>query len=309
MKIGIDLGGSHVAIGLIDDHYEIIEKRTFYMNENNGKAIQEYIVTSIVHGINEILKSTNKKLSDIELIGIASPGNPKEGHIKNVVNLKIDDFDIVHRIQESFGIQNFNVKVLLKNDGKCAALAEKNFGSLKEYDDCIFLCIGTGIGGAAFIDGKFLKPKRNEGFEFGHMVIQKDGLKCGCGNNGCFEAYCSKKKFKEKMQETLGIKGYIDAKGLMVQINEHIEDVEVNQLLNDYIEDMAIGISNIINIFEPEAICIGGSMSHYESLIFDKLQDRIYNGKYLFNKVNPPKILAAKIGNDAGILGATLIEE
>ena len=75
----------------------------------------------------------------------------------------------------------------IKNDAKCAALAEKNYGSMKKYDDCIFLCLGTGIGGAAFLKGELLEPKRFSGFEFGHMIINKNGKECSCGKKGCFE--------------------------------------------------------------------------------------------------------------------------
>ena len=307
MKIGIDLGGSHVAIGLIDYNNEMIEKRTYYMSENKAETIQSYIVSSIVHGINEILDSVNISLTDIEMIGIATPGNPKNDSIRNVVNLGIEEFKIVEELKNNIGKAIFNIPIRLENDGKCAALAEKKFGSLKEYDDCIFLCVGTGIGGAAFIGGEFLKPKRNSGFEFGHIVIKKDGNKCNCGNSGCFETYCSKKKFKEKMQRILKVDHYVGAKELIKIINDNLDNPEVKELLEQYIEDFAIGIGNIVNIFEPEAISIGGSMSHYDELIFDRLKDRIYNGDYLFNKENPPKIIAAQIGNDAGILGATLI--
>ena len=141
------------------------------------------------------------------------------------------------------------------------------------------------------------------------MIIKANGERCSCGNKGCFEAYCSKKKFKEKMQSILGIKEYIGASDLIKIINNNMENNKVRDLLEEYIENLSIGISNLINIFEPEVISIGGSMSHYEELIFDKLQDRIYNGEYLFNKENPPKIIAAKIGNDAGIVGATLISD
>lgn len=305
MKIGIDLGGSHVAIGLVDDKHEIIEKRTYYMNDRGNGTFENYILSSIVHGINEILDSAKYKLNQINSIGIATPGNPKDGCIKNVVNLGIKEFDIVNKLREVLGGSNIDIR--LENDGKCAALAEKYNGSLKEYDDCVFLCIGTGIGGAAFLNGKFLRPKRNSGFEFGHMIIQKDGEKCNCGNNGCFEVYCSKRKFKDKMQEILGIKEYIGAMELTKIIEENMSDERVSNLLEEYINNLAIGISNIINILEPEAISIGGSMSHYEKLIFEKLREVIYSGKYLFNKENLPKILTAQSGNDAGIIGATLL--
>lgn len=306
MKFGIDLGGSHVAIGLVDENSEIIEKRTYYMNDRKNVSLEDYIVTSIVHGVNEILQNTKYNLCQIESIGIATPGNPKDGYIKNIVNLGIKEFNITQKLREAFGSKD--LKINLQNDGKCAALAEKYKGSLKEYNDCAFLCIGTGIGGAAFFGGKFVKPIRNAGFEFGHMVINKNGEQCNCGNKGCFEAYCSKKKFKEQMQKILGITEYVGATDLTKAIEENMENSEVKNLLEDYVDNLALGIANIINILEPEAISIGGSMSHYEKLIFSRLREKINNGEYLFNKENPPKILSAQAGNDSGIIGATLIE-
>lgn len=309
MKFGIDLGGSHVAIGLVNDNHEIIEKRTYYMNDRGNAILENYIVNSIVHGINEILESTNLQLNQIEKIGIATPGNPKDGKIKNLVNLGIEELDLTQKLEQAFGEMNFNVPIKLENDGKCAGLAEKYNGSLREYSDCVFLCIGTGIGGAAFLNNRFLKPKRNSGFEFGHMIIRKDGEECNCGNRGCFEAYCSKRKFKEKMQSLLQIDRYVGASELTKIIKENLSNKKVATLLEEYINNLALGIANIINILEPEAISIGGSISHYEELILEKLRDKIYSGEYLFNKENPPKILTAQSGNDAGIIGATLIEE
>ena len=303
MRIGIDLGGSHIAIGLVDDNLEIIEKRTYYMNDRKGQLLEDYIVNSIKDGIKAIIKSTDIKLEEIEQIGIAVPGNPKNGYIKNVVNLQIKEFNIAEQLSNTFE----NIPIKLENDGKCAAIAEKYNGALKEYKDCVFLCIGTGIGGAAFINNTFLKPIRNSGFEFGHMIIKKDGEQCKCGNSGCFEAYCSKRKFKEEMQKILKIEEYVGAKELTDKIEENIGKKIVKELLEKYIDNLAVGISNIINILEPEAICIGGSMSHYEDLILDKLRAKINSGEYLFNKENPPKIIAAKNGNDAGIIGATLL--
>ena len=291
MKFGIDLGGSHVAIGLVDENSEIIEKRTYYMNDRRNVSLEDYIVSSIVHGVNEILQSTKYNLCQIESIGIATPGNPKDGYIKNVVNLGIKEFNIAQKLRESFGSKN--LKINIQNDGKCAALAEKYKGSLKDYNDCVFLCIGTGIGGAAFFGGKFIRPMRNAGFEFGHMVINKNGEKCNCGNKGCFEVYCSKKKFKEQMQKILGIAEYVGAADLTKAVEENMNNDDVKNLLEEYVDNLALGIANIINILEPEAISIGGSMSHYEKLIFGRLKEKIYSGEYLFNKENPPKILPA----------------
>ncbi len=306
MKIGIDLGGSHIAVGLVNDNYEIIQKKSYYMSENNSNSYENYIIESIVKGINEILLNEKLEMNQISAIGIATPGNPKDGCINNLFNLKIEKFNIVEELRKSFGENTLTVPIILENDGKCAGIAEKYKGNLKDYDDCVFICIGTGIGGAAFINNQFLKPKRNSGFEFGHMIIHKNGEQCNCGNKGCFEAYCSKRKFKEKMQEILGIQGYICARDLTKKINENMENEKVRILLDEYIDNLTIGISNIINILEPEAISIGGSMSSYEELIINRLKEKINNGKYLFNKDNPPKILTAKCGNDAGIIGAVI---
>ena len=107
------------------------------------------------------------------------------------------------------------------------------------------------------------------------MIIKKDGEKCKCGNNGCFEAYCSKRKFKEEMQKILKIDEYVGAKELTDKIEENLDKKAVKELLEEYIDNLAVGISNIINILEPEAICIGGSMSHYEDLILNKLREKI----------------------------------
>lgn len=306
MKVGIDLGGSHIAIGLVDENSEITQKRTYYMSERKHGTVEEYIIDCIIKGIDEILENSNLKIKDIGQIGIAAPGSPRDGHIKNAVNLGIDDFNIAEELNRKLSkSEEIIIKVI--NDGKSAALAEKKIGSLKEFSDCVFLCIGTGIGGAAFINNEFLSPKRNAGFEFGHMIIKKDGEACNCGNKGCFEAYCSKVKFKTKMQELLHIQGYICAKDLISAIKQNLNNEKVKILLEEYIDNLSIGISNIINILEPEAISIGGSMSHYEELIFEGLKEKINNGTYLFNKENPPKIFSAKAGNDAGIIGATLL--
>ena len=302
MKIGIDLGGSHVSIGLVDKNNEIIEKRTYYINDREDMSVKNYILTSIKTGIKEILNSRSLTEKDVSVIGIASPGNPKGGIIQNVVNLGIDNFDIT----TSLSIYYENAEVYVANDAKCAALAEKTVGTLKDYSDAVFMCIGTGIGGAVFMNDKILEPKKNSGFEFGHMIIRRDGEKCNCGNNGCLETYCSKKKLKEKLCKLLKLKDYVSAADIIEQVKVN-SNKEIDSLINNYVENLALGIGNLINIFEPEVICIGGSIVHYEELIIERLRRKIEVGAYQFNKKEPPKILVARTGNDAGIIGATLL--
>lgn len=294
MKIGIDIGGSHIAIALVNEEGKIIEKNETDIEgiENAEIFIEKYIMKNI-----HSMVPQNK----IELIGIASPGTPKEGKIFSMYNLGIKELDIAKMIQKYY-----NIPITIRNDGKCSALAEKKYGSLKEYDDCIFLCLGTGIGAGVFLNGKLLETKRAPGFEIGHMVIDKNGIKCNCGKIGCFETYCSMKRFKEKARDVLGLNSEIPAVELLDIIEKHKEDDEIKVLIDEYIDNLIIGFSNLIDIFEPEAISLGGSFVYFRDIFYDKLVNEFNKRKYYFNKDIKTEIKLAMLGNDAGIIGATI---
>ena len=168
------------------------------------------------------------------------------------------------------------------------------------------MCIGTGVGGAVIHDGKLLEFENVPGFEFSHTIIQKDGELCSCGKRGCFEAYASLKKFKQKVSSTFNLNTMSGEK-----IREYIYNNPDNEILknmiNEYIEYLGIGISNIVNIFEPDAICIGGSFAEYENIFYEPLKSLLLSGNLLFNQRHDIIIKLAKLKNDAGIIGATLI--
>lgn len=195
----------------------------------------------------------------------------------------------------------------IKNDAKCAALAEKNYGSMKKYDDCVFLCIGTGIGGAAFLNGELLQPKRFDGFEFGHMIINKNGKECSCGKKGCFETYSSIRAFKRNIADVLGIEDNFSGQYLRENLLD-LNNIKIKKVVEEFVENLSIGIGNLIDIFEPEIVVLGGSLSHYEKNhpVYKMLLDKINEPYSRFNKVTPPKIELAKLKNNAGIIGATI---
>ena len=182
---------------------------------------------------------------------------------------------------------------------------KKKFGSLKNYNDAVFLSIGTGIGGAVFLNGELLNPKRYSGFEVGHMVIEKDGKECNCGRKGCFECYASMKKFKEDIYKEFNLPD-IDGKNIKEFIIQNKENEKLNNLINTYIDYLATGIINLINIFEPEAVSMGGSFAYYKDILLHKLEERIIRSDELFNQESMPKIIVAELQNNAGIIGATL---
>ncbi len=294
MKIGIDLGGSHIAIGVIDDKGYIVEKIEKRLLSKDKKNIKETIE-------NYIIKNTNELMSKYKIkeIGIAVPGTIKDGIILKSVNLGVSNYNIIDNLKKEI-----NLPIKIRNDAKCAAIAENKIGALKDYSRSIFLTLGTGIGGAVIINNKLLDTGELPGCEFGHVIIQKDGLKCNCGKNGCFEKYASMKALKTNLRHVLGVDEKTRGQELLDIIRKNPDNEELNKVIDEYIEYLSIGLSNLINIFEPEAIGIGGSFVYFSDVLLDKLIKNIIKKQYLFNKREKLIIIPAALGNDAGIIGA-----
>jgi glucokinase len=295
MKIGIDMGGSHVAIGIVNENGKIIEKFEKDI-KNVGDQAKAEISTYIIEIISKIKENHN-----IEKIGIGSPGTPRDGVLTNLINLKIKEFDI-----SSILMEHFDIPVLLKNDAKCAGLAEKTYGALKEYQDAVFLCLGTGIGASVFMNGKELKPIQNPGMEIGHMVIDKNGIKCNCGKTGCFETLCSVKRLKDKLIDEMNLSKEVSSKELLEILKWRAKEENIKKILEEYIDNLNIGLSNIIDIFAPQAICLGGGFVYFEEILYKPFLEKYYNERKSFYKDRIPDIKLALLGNDAGIIGATI---
>ena len=294
MKIGIDLGGSHIAIGVIDDKGYIVEKIEKRLLSKDKRNIKETIE-------NYIIKNTNELMSKYKIkeIGIAVPGTIKDGIILKSVNLGVSNYNIIDNLKKEI-----NLPIKIRNDAKCAAIAENKIGALKDYSRSIFLTLGTGIGGAVIINNKLLDTGELPGCEFGHVIIQKDGLKCNCGKNGCFEKYASMKALKTNLRQVLGVDEKTRGQELLDIIRKNPDNEELNKVIDEYIEYLSIGLSNLINIFEPEAIGIGGSFVYFSDVLLDKLIKNIIKKQYLFNKREKLIIIPAALGNDAGVIGA-----
>ena len=303
MKIGIDIGGSHIGTGIIVGKGVLLGKETKDIDIakiESEERVKEVMLEIIDMEISTLLKRYDFKVSDISRIGLAVPGSPTEDSIQNLVNLHIKKFEIGKILAEKY-----NTKIKIKNDGKCAGFAEKKYGALKDFNDCIFLCLGTGVGSAVFLNGELLEPKRHPGFEFGHMIIQKDGRECNCGNKGCWETYASMKRFKKEAIVRLGLPKDTESIEVQNYIRKNMDKPETKVLVDELLTNVAIGLSNLINIFEPEAICFGGSFVYYNDIFLPILREKLK--LYLFNKDFEGKIVAAKLKNDAGMIGAAEI--
>lgn len=293
INIGIDLGGSHVAIGVVDNKGQILEQFEKDFTIEEKKNVLPVAIRYIVDTLREL-----KQNYDFLEFGLGMAGAISDGVILRSVNLGVENYYIKTELENRTGLS-----VHIKNDAKCAALAEYKYGDLKEYNNIVFLTLGTGIGGAYIYHGSLMQSDYREGYELGHMIIKAGGKKCRCGKNGCFETYGGILAFKNKVISRLNLSHNIPGPELRDIMDKTID--KITDIIDEYVSDLAIGISNLINIFEPDCIVIGGGFARYDYMLLDKLKDKIVNSNLLFNKRNSIEIKVAKLGNDAGIIGAS----
>lgn len=245
MNIGIDLGGSHIGMALVEKDRIIIKKEKEFAKEEK-ENIEEILTKVIPQYIEEILNEMPE--AKIESVGVASPGFFENGCITKTTNLKIKCLPIKKLIQDKI-----EVPVYMENDGRCASIAEKIYGNLKQVRNGVFLSLGTGIGGAVFIDDKLVPRLR----KIGHMIVQKDGRKCNCQKEGCLETYASMKALKTQIRKRLENER-LSSREILEFLKQEENRKQVEDILEEYISYLAIGVSNIMNLFDPESLVIGG---------------------------------------------------
>ena len=150
-----------------------------------------------------------------------------------------------------------------------------------------------------------MQANKYVGFELGHIIIERNGEQCNCGKKGCFETYCAMKRFKEKAKKILNITN-ITSEELLEEIKKNKNNEEIAKLIDEYINNLIIGLSNVIDIFEPEAISFGGSFVYFKDLFYEKLVKEMHKRRYTFNKDDVPEIVLAELQNDAGMIGAVI---
>ena len=293
INVGIDLGGSHVAIGVVNNEGKILEQfeKDFTVKE------KENVLPVAIRYMVDTLRELKQKYDLLEF-GLGMAGAISNGVILRSVNLGVENYDLKTELEAKTGLS-----VHIKNDAKCAALAEYKYGEIKQYNNIIFLALGTGIGGAFIYHGTIMQSNCAEGYELGHMIIKSDGLPCKCGKRGCFETYGGILAFKSKVIDRLNLSHDIPGPELRKIMDSSMD--KISDIIEEYIDDLSIGVSNLINIFEPDCIIIGGGFARYDYMLLDRLKDRLINSNLLFNKRSDIVLKVAKFGNDAGIIGAS----
>ena len=312
--VGIDLGGTNIAVGICDKDLNIVIKGSV---PTKAERAPELIVKDMAKLVEDLAKEANVSLSDVEYVGIAAPGsvNPDNGVIEYSNNIKMENFPI-REIFKSY----LNVgEVYVANDANAAALGEALAGSAKGADVAVMITLGTGVGGGVIIGGKIFSGGANfNGAELGHIVIASGGRQCTCGRRGCWEAYSSATALsamtKEKATE-LKLKGITSlmleseredgsysAKAAFAAMKKG--DPYAKEVTDAYIRYLAEGITNIVNIFQPNILCIGGGVCNEKEYLTTPLNDIVNIDQYTRISKNKTKIVIATLGNDAGIIGA-----
>lgn len=292
MKIGIDLGGSHIAVGVITKEGKLLAKQDQNEIITNQENITQWVRDRILSLIHCVLRELQIPIFVIEEIGIGVPGIVKDNQIESIRKYGIGKWDLAKELEE-----HYQIPVRIQNDALCSAKAEKQYGNLREVQRAVFLCLGTGIGGVTLIEDTILPS------EYGHMVIEKGGRTCHCGKKGCFETYSSMQAFKKEMIEKMNLSLNTTSEELLAILQKEKQNEELNYYIDNYIQTLLTGISNIVNIINPERICIGGSFTYFEDILYKRLLEKALTTTYQFEK---PEIVLAKLQNTAGIIGATL---
>ncbi len=293
IKIGIDLGGSHVSVGVVDESFHIIEQCEKDFTIEEKKDLMNVAIDFMV----ETLKTLKDKYS-FSKIGIGMAGTIRDGVVISSSNIGIKNFNIKKLLEEKTGVE-----VNISNDAMCAAIGEYVYSNLKEYEKILFLTLGTGIGGNILLNGKIVDDPEYQ--ELGHTIIKENGIQCKCGKKGCFERYGSILVFKNKIIERLGLSYDISGPDLRKEIKINLE--KVKDIIDEYLNNLVLGLTMLINKFNPDIVVIGGGFTRYDYMLLEPLKEKLYKSEKLIYK--DVKIQIAKSGNDAGIIGASFIKD
>ena len=310
--IGVDLGGTNIAIGIVNEKGELLIKDSVPTNANREA---DDIIRDMAALCLRLIDAKGLSVGDIEYAGIATPGTADHdnGVVVYANNLPFLNYPLAAKLSEFTGIK----KVLIENDANAAAKGEAACGAAKGFNSSVMITLGTGLGGGIIIDGKVYSGFNYAGGELGHTVIEVNGLPCSCGRKGCWEAYSSatglinmtKVKLEETkdtvMHERVAKDGKVSGRTAFDCMR--LGDKAAKEVVDKYIYYLAMGVTNIINIFQPEVLVIGGGICNEKNYLTDPLVKIVETEQYTRNSKNKTHIRIAELGNDAGIIGAAML--
>ncbi|MGN0470041.1 MAG: ROK family protein [Acutalibacteraceae bacterium] len=309
--LGIDLGGTNIVAGVVDEDYKIVAKESC---KTNLPRPTDEICDDMAAVTLKALDKAGITPDDIEFVGIGAPGavNSQTGVIEFSANFDAHNWEIAKMMEE-----RLNKKVKVENDANAAALGEYLAGAAKNAKNAVAITLGTGVGGGIIIDGKIYSGSNFAGAELGHIVIEHNGRQCGCGRKGCWEAYASATGLINMTKEAIenpenkdsylykSVDGDLSKVSGITAFDAKSHDCPVGKAVVDtYISYLACGIVNVINIFQPDVLCIGGGISNQGDNLLKPLMKIVEAERYTKHNSKQTKVCTALLGNDAGIIGA-----
>ncbi|MBE6005132.1 MAG: ROK family protein [Lachnospiraceae bacterium] len=325
--IGIDLGGTNIACGIVDEHGKLLHKDSVPADLPRSP---EEIVDSIYEVVSRVLRKKGIRLGECRSIGAGIPGtvDSDRGIVEYANNLEFYNVPFVNMLRDKFRMDVYG-----ENDAVAASIGEYMYGAGKGTGSMVMLTLGTGVGGGIIMDGRCWHGINGAAGEIGHMVIHTGGRQCTCGRRGCLEAYASATALVQKTEEmlreqekTFGRKmpgcgemkavsalyeqlsrgQKLDGKKIMEAVKSGDEIAKLSY--GSFLSDLSEGIANIINIFQPECLVIGGGLSGIgEELLLKPVKEQVATMIYSRYSERKTDIRLAELGNDAGIIGASKI--
>ena len=315
-RIGIDLGGTNIAAGLVNEAFEIVAKDSTPTLASRPSA---EIVDDIAMLCKKLCEAHGISAEDVASVGIASPGivDDETGEVIYANNLNFCHFPLIPMLRERFPIREMHIE----NDANAAAWGEAIAGAAKGSKSSVMITLGTGVGGGIVADGKVFKGFNSAAGELGHIVIEVDGRPCSCGRRGCWEAYssatglihmtkeklmqCTAENRETAMTELVEQRGKVNGRTAFDAMR--LGDAAATEVVNEYVKYLASGLASMINIFQPEVLSIGGGISNEGRYLLDLVEPLVRAQQYGTGLVPNPDIRIAQLRNDAGIIGAAVL--
>ena len=308
--LGIDLGGTNIAAGIVDESYQIIArgKRKTRLPCDDG------LIDDLAAAANEAAEAAGISLNDVPWIGVGCPGtiNGSTGVVEYANNLYLNNFALREKLEKATGRP-----VLVENDANAAAYGEYKAGALKGADNAIAVTLGTGVGGGVIIHGQIYSGSNFAGGELGHMVIEEGGAPCTCGRRGCWEAYSSATGLIRMTREAMDAhpesllhavaasQGAVN--GQTAFLAKEQGDPAGAAVVERYVHYLSVGVANLINLFYPQVIALSGGVANQGEALLAPLREavapQVYGGQYLDRHT---RLVQCTLGYRAGVIGAAM---
>lgn len=310
--IGVDIGGTNLAMGLVDEKLDIVQRVSVPFPKAGGGP---ETARQIWERAAELLERAGSSFAELESVGVVVPGSiDATGNIViNAYNLGFHDEPLRERIKEYFP----NTPVFLANDANGAALAELHKGAFMGCDTAALLTLGTGVGGGLILGGRMFNGGMNNGVELGHMLLVSGGKSCTCGNRGCIESYCSATALKKMgmramkthpesllNERTGGSPERMNAKIVIDCAREG--DRAAEKVFGEYVDYLGSAVASIINLLDCQCVALGGGVSAAGEFLFAPLRENVHKKSFFENH---GRVVPAVMGNDAGIIGAAMLKK